>query len=410
MSDRDALLQAFERGELLRPSTEHTGFVDIVRAVMHSAGAPLELSEHSKDIATHLHGVEHIVFLLADGLGIEIVDRMPRRSWIREHTRRAIHAPFPTTTTTAVTSIATAEYPAQHAVGGWWIHLPEIEGPATVFAHDRAVDGRSLREIGIGVETVSPARRVFGRLTSDAMLLVPAGIADSAYTEHMADGCRRVGYRNYREAIETILQHVEDATGPTFTYWYTASPDSEAHDEGSRGVHVGRSLGLLDTALESLASGLSDRTRSWRIVGTADHGHLDIEPHLELDERDPLLDLLKWPVAGDMRVQYWHVRDGAHEAFERSFRERFGDHFFLLTAPEVEALELFGPGRWSAAMQQRCGDYVSIARGAAALRYAGIPGRAGYQRMRSGHSGLTPAEMLIPLILGGEDVEIGYGS
>ena len=411
MSDEDALLEAFERGNLVRPSVDHTSFVDVVRALMRAAGAPLELSEHSRDIATHLHGVDHIVFLLADGLGIEIVDRLPRRSWIRQHTRRAIHAPFPTTTTTAVTSIATADFTAQHAVGGWWVHLPEINGPATVFVNDRAVDGRPLRDLGIGVETVSPAPRVFGQLTSDAMLVMPSGIADSAYTEYMAGGRRRVGYRHYGDAVETILRHVDGASGPTFTYWYTASPDSEAHEEGAHSPRVDRSLEALDAALETLAVGLSDRTKTWRIVGTADHGHLELDPHLELNERDPLLDFLRWPPAGDMRVQYWHVREGARDTFERAFRARFGEHFFLLTAAEAESLALFGPGEWSEAMRRRSGDYVSISRGSASLRYAGIPGRAGYQRMRSGHSGLTPAEMLIPLIIGGEDLPPGnYGA
>lgn len=407
VSDRGQLLDAFGRGDLVRPSAEHTCFVDVIRALMHSAGAPLELGEHSRDIAAHLRGMDHVVFLLADGLGIDIVDRMPRRSWIRQHTRRAIHAPFPSTTTAAVTSISTATFAAQHAIGGWWVHLPELAGPATVFAHDRSIDGRSLDDLGITMEQLSPAPRVFGQLTADAMLVVPAGIVDSAYTEYMADGRPRVGYRNYREAVETILHHVENASGPTFTYWYTASPDSEAHEDGPRSVHVDRALDALDEALQSLSSGLADRSKSWRIVGTADHGHLELDPHLELDEGDPLLGLLRCPPAGDMRVQYWHVRDGAHEAFERRFRDRFGEDFFLLTATEVEALELYGPGAWSDPMRERSGDFISISRGGAALRYAGIPGRAGYQRMRSGHSGLTPAEMRIPLIIGGEDLGPG---
>ncbi|MEX2374106.1 MAG: alkaline phosphatase family protein, partial [Dehalococcoidia bacterium] len=372
---------------------------------MHAAGATLELSDHSRDVASHLHGVQHIVFVLADGLGIEMVDQMPRRSWIRQHTRRAIHAPFPTTTTTAVTSITTAAFASQHAVAGWWVHLPELDGPATVFAHDRAVDGRSLHDLGVGIKALCPAPRIFGQLTHDALLLVPAGIVDSTYTEHMADGRSRIGYRHYGEAIETILRHIDEANGPTFTYWYTASPDSEAHDEGSRGSRVGRALEVLDDALSTLASGLRDRTDSWRIVGTADHGHLDLEPHLEIAEHDPILAFLKYPPAGDMRVQYWHVRDGSHDAFVAHFQERFGKDFYLLTAAEVEELALFGPGPWSAPMRERSGDFISLSRGSAALRYAGIPGRGGYQRMRSGHSGMTPSEMLIPLIIGGEDVE-----
>ena len=54
-------------------------------------------------------------------------------------------------------------------------------------------------------------------------------------------------------------------------------------------------------------------------------------------------------------------------------------------------------------MRQRSGDFVSVSRGRGALRYAGIPGANGYRRMRSGHSGLSPAEMRVPLIVGGDE-------
>ena len=137
-------------------------------------------------------------------------------------------------------------------------------------------------------------------------------------------------------------------------------------------------------------------------MGTADHGHLDLGPHLELATNDPLLELLRFPPSGDMRVQFWHVRNGSAERFASAFRSRFGESFYLLSARVAEELELFGPGAWSEQMRARSGDFVSISRGRAALRYAGIPGSNGYRRMRSGHSGLSPAEMRIPLIIGGE--------
>jgi predicted AlkP superfamily pyrophosphatase or phosphodiesterase len=410
LSDRTALLDAFARGTLVRPSTEHTCFVDVVRAVAHASGVPVDLNDHSRDLATHLRQVDHLVFFLADGLGINLVDQMPRGSWIRQHTLRAIHAPFPSTTTTAVTSLATAAYPAEHAVCGWWIHLPQVNGPVTVFAHDRAEDGHSLHALGIEADALCEAPPIIETMTRDAALVVPAGIADSPYTVRMAGSRPRIASRSYGEAAEAILQRVEQASGPTFTYWYTASPDTEAHDEGPRGQRVAQALEQLDEMLATLAAGLQHRTDSWRIIGTADHGHLELDPHLELEVDDEILDLLRCAPAGDMRVQYWHVRPGSAQAFEERFRARLGEMFFLLTAEEAEALQIFGPEPWSALMRERSGDYVSLARGSASLRYAGIPGGAGYRRMRSGHSGLSPEEMRIPLIIGGEGPPRGdYG-
>lgn len=403
MPDRAALLGAFERGALVRPSADQMNFVDVVRAVAHASGVPFDLREPARDLAAQLRETKHLIFLLADGMGIDLVDRLPRNAWLRRHTRRVINAPFPTTTTTAVTSFATGEYTSRHAVSGWWVHLPQIQGPATVFQHDRARDGVSLSDLGLSVEEFCRVPPVLRSMTRDAEFLVPTGIVESPFTTHISAGRPRRSYRTYGQAIDEIVRRVEESEGPTFTYWYTPSPDSEAHDEGSAGERVFSAVEALNGALERLSTRLLDSRQTWKIVGTADHGHLEITPHLELGVNDALLENLRFPPSGDMRVQFWHTREEQGERFASAFRTRFGESFYLITAQEAEELELFGPGAWSDHMRERSGDYVSISRGRAALRYAGIPGANGYRRMRSGHSGLSPAEMRVPLIVGGED-------
>src|SRR5690606_15546166 len=155
-------------------------------------------------------------------------------------------------TTTAVTSFSTATYANEHAVAGWWVHLRELEGPATVFAHDRARDGVSLHNLGVGVDRISAAPPILGHMARDALVLVPPGIVASPYTTYMSAGRTRRSYRTYGEACEVILNRVRDAEGPTFTYWYTPSPDSEAHDEGSAGERVFHAAEALNAALERL--------------------------------------------------------------------------------------------------------------------------------------------------------------
>lgn len=395
----------------MRPTADQMCFVDVVRAIAHASGVECEMNEHARNLGAQLRDAEHIIFLLADGMGIDLVDRLPRNSWIRRHTRRAILAPFPSTTTTAVTSFATAAYASQHAVSGWWVHIAPLEGPATVFAHDRATDGVSLTRLGLGVDAICRMPPIVRDMKRDVQMLVPTGIAESPFTEHMAAGRPRRSYRTYGEAIQALVERVEQSEGQTFTYWYTPSPDAEAHDEGSHSERVFHAVESLSAALEQLAASLTDTGGNWRIVGTADHGHLELGPHLELTRDDPLMEHLRYPPSGDMRVQFWHVREGNHERFASTFRSRFGEWFYLLTAADAEALALFGPGPWSEHMRERSGDFVTVSRGGAALRYAGIPGSNGYRRMRSGHSGLSPAEMRVPLIIGGDETrDLGYGS
>ena len=153
---------------------------------------------------------------------------------------------------------------------------------------------------------------------------------------------------------------------------------------------------VLDRAVADLADALGGRPR---IVVTADHGGLDAGPdqiHV-LGAADRLSGLLQCGPSGDSRVVYFHVREGREPEFEDAFRERFGGRFFLLAAEEAEEMRLLGPGPLSGEVRRRVGSFVAVSRGADVMLF----GRA----VRSGpalvgyHSGLTPAEMLIPLIV-----------
>src|SRR5690606_6372518 len=119
---------------------------------------------------------------------------------------------------------------------------------------------------------------------------------------------------------------------------------------------------------------------------------------------DPLLGYLRCHPTGDVRVLYFHLRADAgraeHAAFRDAFRERFGQQFVLLSTDEVQRLRLMGPGTISGETRLRMGDYTAISLGAEVMRYAGAPGLDRFMRQRSQHSGLSHAEMHVPLVVG----------
>lgn len=401
MPDRAQLLEAFAAGSLLRPDANYMDVVDVVRGVAFACGAGVPLGDHARAIAGRLREARHIVLVLADGLGVDTVDRLARNTWLRRRMLRAIRAPFPATTPVAITSLATGEYPAQHAILGWWTHLPAIEAPVTVFAHQRAADGRDLRELGVAAETLLTAPLLLPRITRDSAVIMPSAIIDSVFTRWMSGTARRIAYHRQADLVTATVQRVRESAGPTFTYLYTPMPDTVAHEAGINSAAASAAVDTLDAHLEAIERALEDVSGGVRIVAIADHGHLAIETRFEVEDGDEICSLLRVPPAGDLRTQFWHVKPGVHETFEARFRARFGADFMLLSAATVEELRLLGPSEPTGETRSRLGDYLSIARGAAALRFAGFPGREGYLRMRSSHSGLTPAEIEVPLILGG---------
>ncbi len=402
MPDLQRLIDGFDAGELVRPFAGSTSLIDVVRAAANVCGVEdIPMSDASRAIADHLKRAPHIIFVLADGLGIDFIDMLPRGSWLRKHTRRAIQATFPPTTPVALTTIATGDYPSEHAITGWWTHLPSLCAPVTVFHNTRSTDEVSLTTLGVNFRELCPRDPLMPRMQREVALLMPSNVIDSPFTRYMAGPQPCIGYGRHAEAAQTIADRITHAAGPTYTYWYTPYPDTLAHDFGTHDRRVLESIEDLDDAIGQLVRALRERDITARIIVTADHGHLDVggAGHLEVTADDPLLAFLTCPPSGDVRTLYWHVRPGMHEAFATAFAARFGEWFLLLDAAEVEEARLFGPDPLSETTRARIGDFVSIARGHEVLRYTGAPGRDRYLAQRSHHSGLSAAEMQVPLII-----------
>ena len=402
MSDLQRLLDGFDAGELVRPFAGSTSLIDVVRASAKACGVDdIPMSAASRAIADHLKGAEHLVFLLADGLGIQFIDMLPRDSWLRKHTHRTIHGTFPPTTPVALTTVATGDYPSSHAITGWWTHLPSLTAPVTVFHNARSTDDVSLDTLGVDFREVCPREPLMPRMKREVALVMPTNIIDTPFTRYMAGGNPCIGYGRHAEAAYKIADRIVQSTGPTYTYWYTPYPDTLAHELGTRDQRVLNSIEDLDMAIGKLIGSLRQRNVGARIVVTADHGHLDVggAGHLEVTANDPLLAYLTCPPSGDVRTLYWHVKPGMHHEFKLAFKQRFGEWFLLISAADAEIEGLFGPDRLSDETRARIGDFICIALGREVLRYTGAPGRDRYLAQRSHHSGLSAAEMLVPLIM-----------
>ena len=399
MSDVAELLAAFESGALLRPAVDVPNLVDLARACAVVAGADgLELTVAARELAKLIGAGEHLVLVLADGLGLEMLEREPQAPFLRAHLARELRGVFPASTAVALTSLATGEWPAQHAVTGWWTHFEEIGGPATILQYRRRADDRSLLDLGVEPEKAFPVPSLLPRMRRRTLCLLPEAIAGSVYSHYWTGGKPAAGYASLEEAFAAVGDAVYRRGGPSFSYVYAPQVDQAAHQGGPDSREVRNAVIAVDRLVQALAGELGDAAR---VVVTADHGHLAVPAGERLLIRpvDGLPDLLAFPPAGDSRSIQFHVRAGEAERFAARFRERFGEWFYLLTTDELEELELLGPGPLAAGTRARLGDFMAIARGAAVLGYQ--PARASREALQhvSHHAGLTPAELRLPLIV-----------
>ncbi len=403
------LESAWGRGDLLAPNLGDAHFVDLVRAIAHVTGVPdIELSDHGRAIANELATAEHLVFVLSDGLGLDCVHALDDESWLRSHLAGPLQAVFPATTSTALTTVASGAWPAQHGVPGWWTYLPRLEEAVRILPFDTVKDGTDLASLDVTIDEVFPAPALIPRNDRESLLMMPQSLVNTPFTRYLGGDAERLGYSTHADGARAIVERIAEAGGPTFTYFYTPQPDQLLHRYGADHDRVRAAIEDLDHALADLDLELAALQRPARIVVTADHGHLEVGPgeYHPIEPGSPVLAPLRCPPSGDVRTLYWHVREGEHEAFRRCFEREYGQYAFLLSTDEVEQLGLFGPEPLSDEMRLRVGDFTSIAIGGVVMRWSGAPDEERFKKQRSHHSGLSEQEMRVPLILGdrhGED-------
>jgi hypothetical protein len=128
---------------------------------------------------------------------------------------------------------------------------------------------------------------------------------------------------------------------------------------------------------------------------TADHGGVPTLLHdaIQLDHHPELGDALLFPPVGETRVPFMYARADRLDFAQAYMAERLGHSFVTLTREQVLQSGLLGPGPIYVETPHRLGDLVGIARGNHFLAQ-----NDHHLKMKGRHGGLSPREMLVPLI------------
>ena len=398
MSDVDGLLAAFEAGDLVRPSPDALNIVDLANAIASLLGVERGGTHGSRAIEQIIGRPDHLVFIAADGLGMNAVEAMGPDAFVPGHVAEELRTVFPSSTPVVFTSLATGEWPNQHAVTSWNVYLSEVDYVSTIIHFRRRSDEKSLDELGLAPDDAYPSPSVLGRATRDVFSILPEDIVDTPYSRYTSGGTPQKGYKTLPEAVDETLARVARAEAQTFTYVYVPDVDYVCHEYGTGHEKARAALQALDRELERLVKALPDGAR---MVLTADHGLVDADDSevFEVDPGEALVRCLNREPWGDSRATHFDVRSGAKREFEQIFRQRFEDRFFLIPVEDAERLELYGPGRLSAITKRRLGNHIAISKGAAVIWYRAPKEKDEDFHMVSHHSGLTAAEMMVPLVV-----------
>lgn len=342
-------------------------------------------------------GARNVVLLLIDGMGHGPLTRCRRAPHLDRHRLAAITSVFPSTTAAAITTSFTGLSPAQHGLTGWFIHLPEAGGviaPLPFVARGRP---ESLADAGLTPDALHPPSPLVDAMQCETRVVLPAEIVHSLYSRHGCGRARRVGYQGLDGLVAALEAQVREREARTFVYAYWPDFDANAHRFGVASPQADECLAQVDQAFARLLTRLAGTDTI--VVVTADHGFVDSRPEqrLALDAYPDLAALLSLPLCGEPRVAFAHVRPGAVDTFVSLAWARLGHATEVVASSDLIAAGWFGPGAPHPRLDERVGDVALVMRPGWVLKDH-VAGERPHVLIGH-HGGVTPDEMLIPLVV-----------
>ena len=361
--------------EFLRPDYTRCG-LNLIASIAGHLGLPLgHRTLPLVDALLSTREYQNIVLMLFDGMGMELLERaLPPNAFLRRHVAQTLSAVYPSTTTCATSTIECGRSPREHAWLGWTLYFPQIQKPVDVFLNRS--NGEPAAEYNVASRFI-PREMIFPRITA-------AGRATASCVSPFGD----IAVHTLDALFDAVLALCRDEKR-RYIYTYWAEPDHTMHDEGCHTEHTHAIVRGLNARVEALAAALPV---SSLLLLTADHGLIDGK-FLYLEDHPSLRAMLRHDPTMESRAVSFHVKHEFLPAFPNAFYSAFGDRFLLIPGEEF-IRDYLGDGKIHPAVFDFVGDYMALSVGPYCL-----DSRRDGHCLVGVHAGLTPSEMLVPLIV-----------
>jgi len=322
-----------------------------------------------------------VVLLVLDGLGWEqLQDRRHLAPTLSSMLGGPITSVSPSTTATALTSIATGLAPGDHGVMGYRVAVD----------HEVLNILRWTTPVGDARKRIDPHRfQPHAAFCSQRPCIVTkAEFATSGFSgAHLAE----VRFRGYRVPSTMVVElQASLRAGEPFVYVYYDGIDKVAHEYGLA-EHYDAELQAVDRLVADILGALP---RDAVLVITADHGQVDVGDRI-IDPHPDVLAHVSFQ-SGEGRFRWLHARPGREGALLEAAEARHHDVAWVVSRDQT-----IDDGWWgdhvTEAARQRLGDVALVAREPISFHDAADSGPF---QLIGRHGSLTAAEMFVPLLVG----------
>ena len=245
------------------------------------------------DLAREIPDARTYVVLLVDGMGLAQLDHPAARS-MHDANRGMLHAPFPTTTSVSLATMATGRPPSEH---GLVSHLAWLEEAGGVVNTLKWVNLAGL-PVAHDYASVLPKPNLWERLRAagvEPITVQPGSFDGSPLSRLLYRGARFEPTWDTFDLVDATVQLAE--TGRRFIFTYVWQVDFAAHVNGLGSPEFFDAMTLAASVWDGLASRLPPDVA---LIGTADHGLVEFAEDDKILVRDSRYDSLRF--AGDPAV------------------------------------------------------------------------------------------------------------
>ena len=361
------------------PDHSGSGLVNLMAEIETRLTGTAQAQRLMESLASTIPAAASIILVLFDGLGDAQLHH-PAAAVLRSARRGALDAPFPTTTTVSMSTVATGTSPSTHGVIAHLSWFPELGRVVNTL---KWVD-LSGAPVNYPTGRLLPSPNLWERLTKRGIRTVtvqPAGFASTPLTAALYRGAEFVGAETVDQVVGLTVEAA--ATPGSLVFTYLPHVDVAAHVFGQESLQYEKAMAMA----AGVWSGIVERLPTGAVmIGTADHGVPGFAERAKVLVRNDLYRPLEfW---GDPRAVM--VRGSS-----RLIRSLAADTGGKLIGPS-QFIPWLGPGPKHPDLERRLPDAVLLAPPGKVILPPGFDKRlVGY------HGGLSPEEVSVPLLVAG---------
>lgn len=332
---------------------------------------------------------KNVCLLVFDGLGDSILNLHSEFGIFNESKVDVIDAVFPPTTVAAIDTFESGLAPIEHGWLGWRMYFKDYDKILDVFTGHDSYSGELITK---NHQNVIKYEKIFSKIKRSTFNEVECHeIYPSMINRNPVD------YKLHQASdITSFFDQLSDIVNSNnkekFIYGYWTEPDYSMHGLGTKSIIIKNIISKIEEEFEKCAEVCDDTL----FIITADHGLIDIDEIIYLNDFPDLLEcLVRYPDI-DSRCMNFVVKEGFESTFKMKFNEYFSNHHLLIEVDKALEAGMFGRFKMHNNCKEVFGTYLGIATSKVMLSIRAD--KAPFE-FKASHAGLTEEEINVPLII-----------